>query len=175
MRRAATNEGPQGPARALAGFTYAGILFAILVIGMALAMAGTVWSTSARREREAQLLWTGDQYTRAIKNYYMRGPAGVRQFPQSLDDLVSDRRGPVPLRHLRRIYPDPITGQADWQIERLADGAIIGLRSASQGRPIKQAGFRPDQASFEEAECYCDWLFVYRPPRAGGGSGEPPP
>ena len=165
----------RGPARPVAGFTYACILFAILVIGMALAMAGTVWSTSARREREAQLLWTGDQYTRAIKSYYLRGPAGVRQFPQSLEDLVSDQRGPIPLRHLRRIYPDPVTGQADWQIERLADGAIIGLRSASQGRPIKQAGFRPDQADFEEAECYCSWLFAYRPLRGASGAVVPSP
>jgi len=155
------------------GFAYLGVLFAIVILGFALATAGTLWSVSARRDREALLLWTGGQYQRAIASYYLKGPGGVRQFPPSLEDLLEDRRGPVLLRHLRRLYPDPMTGSADWNLERLADGSIQGVRSTGQGRPIKQAGFRPEQAAFEGAECYCDWVFVYVPPRgpaAGTGS-----
>jgi hypothetical protein len=130
-----------------------------------------LWSFSSRRDREAQLLWTGEKYRDAIASYFLKGPAGVRQYPQSLDDLLADQRSGVLKRHLRRVYVDPVTGKADWQLERLADGAIIGVRSASQDRPIKQAGFSPEKADFEAAECYCDWLFSYRPPpRLANGS-----
>jgi type II secretory pathway pseudopilin PulG len=145
------------------GFTYAGILFAILILGLALGMAGTLWSIADRRDREARLLWTGDQYQQAIKSYFVSGPAGVKQYPQSIEDLLEDQRGPVLRRHLRREYADPITGKGDWQLERLGDGSIIGLRSASTRHPIKQAGFRPEHAAFVSATCYCDWLFAYQP------------
>lgn len=146
-----------------AGFTYAGILFAILVLGLTLGLAGTIWSTADRRDREARLLWTGEQYRRAIASYYLKGPAGLRQHPQSLDDLLMDQRGPQLRRHLRRIYPDPMTGQADWQLERLPDGTVLGVRSSSQERPIKQTGFRMEHAAFESAACYCDWVFAFLP------------
>ena len=148
------------------GFTYLGILFAVVLLGMALATAGTTWAFSARRDKERQLLWAGEQYRRAIASYYLNGPAGMRQFPRSLEDLLADERGPALQRHLRRLYADPMTGDVDWQLERLADGGIVGLRSASEDRPIKQAGFAAGQADFEEAGCYCDWVFAYRPVRA---------
>lgn len=158
------------PSRRPEGFAYAGLLFAIVMLGMVLATVGTTWSFSSRRDREAQLLWTGDQYRGAIASYFLHGPSGVRQYPQSLEDLLEDHRGPVLKRHLRRLYVDPVTGKADWQLERLADGAIIGVRSASLERPIKQAGFQPEKQDFEAAECYCDWLFSYRPlPRVANG------
>ncbi len=150
--------------RQSAGFTYAGILFAIVILGLALGMAGTMWSTSDRRDREARLLWTGDQYRRAIRSYYLKGPPGMHQFPQSLDDLIADQRGPVMLRHLRRLYVDPMSGDAAWQLERQGDGAIVGVRSVSMQRPIKQTGFDPEDAAFETASCYCDWVFEYVPP-----------
>lgn len=134
-----------------------------MILGLMLGLAGTLWSTADRREREARLLWTGDQYRRAIASYLLHGPAGMRQYPQSIDDLLVDRRGPVLQRHLRRNYPDPMTGQVDWQLEQLADGSIIGVRSASHGRPIKQSGFKQEHAAFESAGCYCEWLFVYLP------------
>lgn len=151
------------------GFTYLGILFAVVVLGFALATAGTLWSVAARRDREALLLWTGRQYQRAIASYYLKGPGGVRRYPQSLEELLEDRRGPILLRHLRVLYPDPMTGNADWDLQRLADGSITGVRSTAQGRPIKQAGFRPEQAAFEGSGCYCDWAFVYVAPREPAG------
>jgi len=155
-----------------AGFTYAGILFAIVILGLLLGMAGTVWSAADRREREVRLLWTGDQYRRAIRSYYLQGPAGLHQFPRSLDDLLEDQRGPVSQRHLRRVYPDPMTGNADWELERLGDGTIVGVRSSSPDRPMKQTGFGPDDAAFESASCYCDWVFRVTPQSARDLEGE---
>jgi type II secretory pathway pseudopilin PulG len=160
----ATHTPGSQPRQRAGGFTYLGLLFAVVLLGLAVATAGTLWTVTARRDREAQLLWTGSQYQRAIESYFLRGPAGDRQFPATLDDLLEDRRGPVMLRHLRRLYPDPITGSSDWDLDRMADGSIFGVRSAAQGRPLKQGGFRPEHAPFEGAECYCDWVFDFVPP-----------
>lgn len=155
----------RAPSRVAGGFTYAGVLFAIVILGMTLSTAGTVWSMASKRQREAELLWVGDQYARAIESYYVYGPAGMRQYPRSLEDLTSDLRGPVLRRHLRRLYPDPVTGKMDWHLETLPDGSITGIRSTAGGRPVKRTGFGPGQRSFEEAECYCDWLFGVGPLR----------
>ena len=51
------------------GFTYVGLLLAVALAGVALAAAGTLWSTVAQRDRELELLFVGDQYRRAIGSY----------------------------------------------------------------------------------------------------------
>jgi type II secretory pathway pseudopilin PulG len=143
-----------------AGFTYVGLMFAIAVLGITLATVGVVWSTQIRRDKEAELLWVGDQYRVAIGRYRASGG----QLPQELADLIEDKRTPVPRHYLRRLYPDPMTGAADWQlIEAPGGGGIIGIASSSQGKPIKVAGFSQLNKPFEGAECYCDWKFIYSP------------
>lgn len=152
-----------GPCRGCRGFTYVGLLFAIVVLGLALSTAGTVWSAAAQREREAQLLWVGEQYIRAIEGYYLHAPTGNRHYPHSLEDLVEDNRGPVTRRHLRKLYPDPMTGQLDWKLEQLADGGIVGLRSRSTKQPFRRVGTGPAMIDFAQTDCYCDWVFAYSP------------
>jgi type II secretory pathway pseudopilin PulG len=151
--------------RAARGFTYIGILFAIALIGVGLAGIGTVWRTSAQRERERELLFIGHEFRRAIGRYYASGGGGLR-YPRELADLLNDQRFPVPRHHLRRLYRDPMTGEADWQLVRTPDGGITGVYSASPGVPIKRANFDPADAAFALAECYCDWQFIYQPRRA---------
>src|SRR5262245_63821552 len=90
------------------GFTYLGILIAMALFGVALAATGEVWRTAAQREREAELLFVGNQFRTAFMNYYANSPVGKQRFPRTLDDLVEDSRLPVTRRHLRRIYPDPM-------------------------------------------------------------------
>lgn len=147
-----------------AGFTYLGILLAVAFLGIALAAVGTVWTTTLRREREAQLLFVGDAFRLAIASYYASG----RQLPQELDDLVEDKRTPLPRRHLRRIYLDPMTGRADWQLLRDPDGGIFGVASSSQRAPLKRANFSPEDAQFEKAACYCEWRFEFSARRDAG-------
>ena len=149
--------------RAERGFTYLGILFMVFLVGFAMATAGIVWSTALKREREQQLLWTGSQFRRAIAGFYNNGPPGLREYPRDLTDLLEDRRGPVLRRHLRRLYADPVTGAADWQLVRLPDLSIIGVASRSSAQPLKLAGFGDEDVTFENANCYCDWRFVYLP------------
>ncbi len=149
--------------KASRGFTYLGILFAVALIGIGLATTGTVWSVSAQRHREKQLLFVGEQFRNAIKSYYVHGPSGLRQYPRTLQDLLEDTRGGILQRHLRKVYVDPMSGKNDWRTIQLAEGVLIGVSSRATGSPIKQANFTPENQGFVDAECYCDWLFVYLP------------
>jgi type II secretory pathway pseudopilin PulG len=145
------------------GFTYLGLLFAVAIIGITLATIGVIWSTQARREREIELLFTGNQIRQAIGRYYEH--SGV--LPRDLSELVEDRRLPAARRFLRRLYMDPITGAADWTLIKTADGGIMGVASSSLQKPIRMAGFSPVDAAFQNADCYCGWRFVYVPNATG--------
>ena len=155
-------------APAQAGFTFIGLLFVIMLLGLALGAAGTTWSAANRRDREQQLLWAGSEIRRAIGKYYLAGPAGTREYPREFSDLLEDRRGAALQRHLRRVYVDPVTGRADWQLLRTPDGALVGVASTSPGEPMKKAGFAADNKGFAGANCYCDWRFVFRAPATRG-------
>jgi type II secretory pathway pseudopilin PulG len=147
------------------GFAYIGLLVAIVLIGAALAAVGEVWSIQARREREVELLFRGDAIRRAIASYVSLNP-GAARFPQNLTDLVQDERWPQVRRYLRRVYDDPITGAPDWTLIRAPDGGIMGVASSFKAAPIKRQGFDSfaiEDALFADADCYCDWQFIYQP------------
>lgn len=172
--------------RCQSGVVYLLTLFAVAALGLGLAQFGQVWAKSVQREREAELLFIGGEFARALARYKAAGP-GVG--PVELGDLVADKRVPVPRRHLRRIYRDPMTGQADWIVER-REGRIVGVRSRSeqfvlrrQGLPEwvqvievaerTRGGFRQAPLSLlrsKEADTprYTDWLF--RPKEGPGGA-----
>lgn len=150
------------PAEA-AGFTYIGLLIAVVVLGIGLAAAGTVWRTHAQREREQELMFIGHEFQRAIAAYYRAGGGGLSRFPQELEDLLEDKRGPEPKHYLRKLYVDPMTRAQDWTILRTDMLGITGIASSSQAEPLKKDGFAADEESFKDATCYCDWKFVYVP------------
>jgi type II secretory pathway pseudopilin PulG len=142
-----------------AGFTYLGLLFAVATLGIVLSTVGVVWSTEIRRDKEAQLLFVGDQMRDAIGRY--RAVNG--QYPLALTDLILDEHSPAVRRFLRRIYVDPITNVADWEPIMAPEGGIMGVASPSMQKPIKVAGFSAADSTFEKTDCYCDWRFVYSP------------
>jgi len=145
------------------GFTYLGVMIIVMVMGMGLAAFGTIYSQTAQRDKEAELLFVGEQFREAIKSYYLKGPGG-QAYPKKLEDLVEDKRFPMPMRHLRRIYPDPITASTDWGLVEAPGGGIMGVYSKSEAKPIKQSNFSARQAGFEDAASYTKWTFVHSPP-----------
>jgi type II secretory pathway pseudopilin PulG len=151
----------------LRGFTYLGILFVVAFIGIGLAAAGTFWSVTAQRSAEKQLLFVGHSIRNAIRSYYLHGTAGVHQYPRSLEELIQDNRTGILQRHLRKIPIDPMTNSKVWNLITLADGGIIGVSSMSQKRPIKRGNFSLADEGLTDAECYCDWRFVYLPQLQG--------
>jgi type II secretory pathway pseudopilin PulG len=145
------------------GFTYLAILFAIAVAGVVLAKVGMNWSQAAQREKETELLFIGNEYRKAIMLYYERTPGSVKKYPAKLEDLLLDTRYVTPQRYLRKLYRDPITGQAQWGLSMSPEGGIMGVYSLSADAPIKSAGFGRRDAAFEGAGKYADWIFSYTP------------
>jgi type II secretory pathway pseudopilin PulG len=135
-------------------------MFVVAILLGGLALVGETWETSARREKETELLFIGNQYRRAIGLFYEATPGGVKRYPRTLDDLVKDPRQPSTQRYLRRLFPDPITGK-EWTAIRGADGGVQGVSSPSAEIPLKIAGFRVRDASFEGAQKYSDWKFIH--------------
>lgn len=148
---------------AQSGFTYFYVLLLIALIGMGLAAAGTLWRTDAQRAREADLLFIGDQYRQAIRSYYQLDAAQPR-LPARIDDLLEDKRRITPVRHLRRAWRDPVSGEPFVPIPAAAGPGIVGVHSPSTQRPFKRAGFSTENASFIEAARHADWRFVFVPP-----------
>lgn len=140
------------------GFGYLWLLFALVVVGVGLAVVGQVWHTAAQREKEADLLYVGQEYRKAIKAYHDKAPTGVKEYPRTLEDLLRDKRVPFVARYLRRLPRDPITQSEEWGLVRQGD-RIIGVYSLSNAEPRKKAGF-PKKLKFDDKSHYSDWKFV---------------
>jgi type II secretory pathway pseudopilin PulG len=156
------------------GFAYMALLCVMAVLALMLGVAAEQIDHAAQRDREEQLLFVGSQFRQAIASYYEKSP-GAKQYPRKLEELLQDNRFPKPVRHLRRIYADPMrTGavsidardnREDWQLVRNPQGSIVGIYSRSGLTPIrtnldgdlmKAIGDRP-------ALHYSDWKFIYQP------------
>ncbi len=169
---------PANSGHRLQGFSYIGLLIFIALMGIGLALTGTVWHTTVQREKETELLFAGNQFRAAIARFYEGSPGGVKKFPGSLEDLLEDRRYPTAKRHLRRIYRDPMTDGTEWGLVAAPDGSIMGVFSLSEKAPRKVSGFRTEYEQFADAKTYSDWKFVYSNPATTqdpAGPGAQPP
>ena len=88
------------------GYALAALLVAIAVMAVMMTAAIPVWSTNAKREKEAELIFRGEQYARAIGLYQRKTGPGT--LPPSIDFLVEQK-------FLRKKYKDPIT-KDDFQV-----------------------------------------------------------
>lgn len=140
------------------GFTYIGLLILIAITGVGLSVAGVSWQYQVRSEKEKQLLFVGAEFRNAINSYYASTPDAAKVYPQRLNDLLLDTRTPNIKRHLRKIYPDPMTGKADWGFAT-QQGRIVGIYSQSTLAPYKQKGFNVADAKLAGAKSYMDWIF----------------
>ena len=148
--------------RAERGFTYLGMLLIVALLGFGLAAFGELYSHAAQREKERELLFIGNQFRDAIASYYNKSP-GAKVYPKKLDDLVEDKRFPMPQHHLRRVYSDPMTGKAEWALVEAPEGGFMGVHSLSEETPIKSGDFGAKDAAFADAENYTKWMFTYSP------------
>lgn len=139
------------------------VLVLVAVLGLSLGLAGSTWKTVVQRSKEAELLFRGDQYRRAIESYAsVRHGGAAGMLPQNLEDLLRDPRFPGTVRHIRKLYKDPMTGE-DFLVLRdpRYGNRIKGVYSSSREEPFKKDGFPQDYADFVNAETYQDWKFVY--------------
>jgi type II secretory pathway pseudopilin PulG len=111
------------------GYAMVALLVGMAVMAIVMSAAMPVWRTAAVRDREAELIFRGNQYGRAIA-LFQRKYAGA--FPPSIDVLVNEH-------FLRKRYKDPITGE-DFQL--VGPGTPI----PGQGPPTQPGAARPGAA-----------------------------
>lgn len=154
------------------GFGYVALLVVLAMLAIAAATSLRLGAASHRRLAEQALLETGATFSAALASYARTTPKGQPDAPPSLQSLLRDPRFAGPVRHLRRIPIDPMTGSDRWGLMRMDDaddGAIVGVYSLARGRPLKQANFDSGFAGFENRQSYAEWLFVRPPdPNAAG-------
>jgi len=147
-----------------AGFTYIAVLIALAISAVTAIGGLQIGSVMQRRAAEESLLDIGHQYRAALKSYAKATPAGQPTYPKTLQDLVRDPRFPNPVRHLRKIYFDPMTGTETWGLLKTPDGTgIIGIFSQSTGRPIKVGNFLAVDQAFQNKKSYTEWVFMQAP------------
>lgn len=150
------------PRRLEAGFSYLMVMMAITVMGLTMTMAARQWKTMVQRELEADLLAKGIEIQTALALYSANAKAGRvmpgEVYPHTLAELT---RPPIPF--LRKVYFDPV-GRGEWHLIRAPTGGIMGVRSKSRERPIKQGNFPPAVRHFQGTPTYFDWAFQYPNP-----------
>lgn len=142
-----------------AGFGYLSVLMLVLAVATGLSAVAQPWSMQKQRDDEAELLFIGTQFQRALASYYLSGTAPA--YPKTMDALLKDDRVSFTRRHLRRLYADPITGGTEWGIVKSPDGGIMGVYSLSERQPIKQDGFDVELGDMAGKSSYQDWKFVF--------------
>ncbi len=113
------------------GYAMAALLVAMSVMAVLISVALPSWRTLAKREREAELVFRGQQYARAV-TLFQRKFAGA--YPPNLDILLTQK-------FLRKKYKDPITND-DFQLVAVGDPRAAGgpAPQAGRGAPPGAAG-----------------------------------
>ncbi|HWG95813.1 MAG TPA: hypothetical protein VN647_01915 [Nitrospira sp.] len=151
------------------GFSYLMVMITITLMGLAMTMAARQWKTMVQRDLEADLLAKGMEIQTALALYSTSAKAGrvVRGevYPQTLAELT---RPPKPF--LRKVYLDPM-GRGEWELLRAPTGGIMGVRSKSRHKPIKQGNFPLAVRHFEGKPTHYDWVFQYPNPSMVAAAG----
>ncbi|HEX5394141.1 MAG TPA: hypothetical protein VFW68_12710 [Rhodocyclaceae bacterium] len=133
------------------------------VMGIALTAIAPLWHQAQQREKERELIFVGQQYIRAIRQYYESSPGGAKQYPPTINALILDDRQLAIRRYLRHPYRDPLTNTDKWGFVLAPEGGIMGIYSLAPGTPIKQANFPAQLGWTDKMAAYSDWQFVYQP------------
>ena len=164
-----------------AGFVMSALLVSIFIMSLLLAMALPVWHHAARRERESELIFRGEQYARAIALWQRQRPGST---PQDIDTLIEER-------FLRKRYRDPMTKDGKFQILLQSDLATIsdgqmadsengserfsGQASQNSRDSVEPGGVaggivgvvsasdRVSIASYNGRNRYNEWVFIHTP------------
>ena len=180
------------------GYTLVIIVLTIAIMSIFMAVAVQTVEFQMRREREAELIFRGEQYVEAIRLYkakYGRHPMRMKEIWEADPKVV------------RKQWLDPITDSEDWGLIFLGqEGRRIGPENAFQGTPgatetVTFRGTQPGLGSdspfgnrnregemigpivgvhsksceesikiYEGRNTYCEWQFVLREKGLGRGS-----
>lgn len=181
------------------GYAMAVLLVGMIAMAVMLTVVMPVWKQTVQREKEAELVFRGEQYSRAIGLFQKKY---ANAFPPNIELLVQEK-------FLRRKYKDPITND-DFVPLRQSQGATPGSGSPTatqpgqapspfQGNPTTGRGATPAAPGtgaaggvaggingvaskskdksirlYKGRSRYNEWAFVFTPQaQAPGGAGAP--
>lgn len=147
------------------GFAYIALLAILAISALYLSLATESSSHHAKREREKQLFFVGEEFRSAIASYYENSPSGAKQYPRDLDRLLKDNRSIRPVRHLRKVYSDPMTNDFTWGLVKNKQQQIIGVFSFSTEEALI-THFDKNKVTIVNDEgilLYSDIKFIYTP------------
>jgi type II secretory pathway pseudopilin PulG len=110
------------------GYAMVALMVAMSIMAIMMTVALPTWHQMAQREKEAELIFRGQQYARAIGLFQKKSGPGV--LPPNIDALVEGH-------YLRKKYKDPITG-GDFDV--LLAGAPAAAPGGSTANPTPQTG-----------------------------------
>lgn len=142
------------------GATLVLVLLLLALTSLGLSVVGPAWADQARYERERDLLRIGALYARALASYRAASPGSDKHHPERLEQLLADTRFVGTMRHLRKLYPDPLRPGAPWGLVKDAAGRIIGVYSQSDDAPIARGMQQLDGLTLPPARRYSDWKFI---------------
>jgi type II secretory pathway pseudopilin PulG len=123
------------------GYAMAALLIALAIMAILMSVAMPVWRHEARREKEAELIWRGEQYARAIVLFKRKNQNNPNAWPPSIDVLVEGR-------FLRKKYKDPMTKDGEFVILPAGGQTTPGIPGTTpQGTPPQGARGRLSQPS----------------------------
>jgi type II secretory pathway pseudopilin PulG len=153
---------PTSLAQEQRGFSYLMLMIAVVVMGITMSVAVRQWTVMVQRELEADLLAKGIEIQNALALYSASMKAGRvmpgEVYPQTLADLTR-----LPKPFLRKVYNDPV-GRGEWEVVRAPTGGIMGVRSKSKSKPIRQQNFPLVVRHFQGKPTYYDWVFQHPSP-----------
>ena len=109
------------PGSEQAGFTLIGLMVAIAIINIGLGVAASSWATINKRSKEAELIWRGQQYMRALQCHRQQ----TGGLPGDLNELLDSDC-------IRALYPDPMARDGQWRVIRESD--VRSLAGQGAGR-----------------------------------------
>lgn len=104
------------------GYALVMILFFLALLVLSTVVAAPTAISNIQRDREAEMVWRGKQYTRGIRMYYLK----TRRFPTSLEDLTQPKMAGI--RFMRQAYKDPMNPvDGSWRLIYVGpSGQLIG-------------------------------------------------
>ena len=190
-----------GSGNAQRGYTLVIVVLVIALMSILMTVAVQTVDFQMRREREAELIFRGEQYVEAIRLYRMK----YGRYPMRMKEIWEANP-----RVVRKKWRDPITDSENWGLIFLGqEGRRIGAENPLGGTPsptqtvtYEGSGLDREQRDeggmtgpdgekigpivgvhstscdqsikiYEGRTTYCEWQFVFREGRGGGG-GRPP-
>ena len=114
----------------------AALLVVLAIMSLMLSMALPTWHHAAQREREAELIFRGEQYARAIMLYQRQTPGA---YPPDVETLVEGR-------FLRRAYRDPMTAGGEFRLILQSELSELG-GTGGEGPPAGGASSGEDDGA----------------------------